>query len=175
VLDDGGLTVTVRATNLGRDDLPFGAGQHPYFSAGAPDVSGCRLHLPAAEVLQMNERMVPVGKAPVDGELDFRTPRPIGDAGLDHCFTSLDRDDSGRATVELERPDGRVLRLWMDEHWRWVQVFTGDSLGPPRARRALAVEPMTCPPNAFQTGDGLIVLAPGQRFQGSWGVDLIGG
>jgi aldose 1-epimerase len=170
-LGDSGLTVTVRATNLGGDELPFGAGQHPYFAAGSDDVSGLRLTLPAGAVLEMNDRMVPVGRAPVAGQLDFRSGRAIGETVLDHCFADLDRDAGGRATVELQRADGMLVRVWMDERWGWTQAFTGDALGAPRARRAVAIEPMTCPPNAFQTGDGLITLAPGARFTGSWGVD----
>jgi aldose 1-epimerase len=173
-LGDDGVTVTLEATNVGRESLPFGAGQHPYLAAGGERVDGCRLRLPAAQVLEMNERMVPVGRAPVPAELDFRQGRAIGGVVLDHCFAELERDASGRAAIELERADGRVTRVWMDARWGWAQVFTGDALGPPRARRALAVEPMTCPPNAFQTGDGLLVLAPGERFTGSWGVTLEG-
>ena len=49
-------------------------------------------------------------------------------------------------------------------------VFTGDPL-PDVSRRSLAVEPMTCPPNAFRTGEDLIQLEPGQSFTSSWGID----
>jgi aldose 1-epimerase len=57
--------------------------------------------------------------------------------------------------------------VWADESWPWVQVFTGDL--PDVRRRGLAIEPMTCPPNAFTTGEGLIRLDPGDVFEGSWG------
>jgi aldose 1-epimerase len=169
-LGDDGLRVTMRAVNLGGVPLPFGAGQHPYLWAGESRIDGARLRLAAEVVLEMNERSIPVGRRRVDSELDFATPRELGEARLDHCYTGLGRDAAGRCTVDLAGRDGQVTRLWMDASWSWVQVFTGDGLGEPLARRGLAVEPMTCPPNAFQTGEGLIVLAPGERFEGSWGV-----
>jgi aldose 1-epimerase len=49
-------------------------------------------------------------------------------------------------------------------------VFTSDTLGPDRYRKAIAVEPMTCPPNAFVTGHDLIVLQPGADLTHTWGI-----
>ena len=90
---------------------------------------------------------------------------------LDHAFTDLERDEDGRARVELRDPDaGDELTLWVDETHPYVMVFTGDPL-PDVNRRSLAVEPMTCPPNAFRSGEGLIRLEPGQSFTSSWGID----
>jgi aldose 1-epimerase len=48
-------------------------------------------------------------------------------------------------------------------------LFTGDPLRDVN-RCAIAVEPMTCPPNAFRTGEALVRLEPGQAFAGSWGI-----
>ena len=50
-------------------------------------------------------------------------------------------------------------------------LFTGDTLGDVgRRRQGLAVEPMTCAPNAFRTGDGLRIIEPGEAFRASWGI-----
>ena len=57
---------------------------------------------------------------------------------------------------------------------RWLQVFTGDPLRPDRRRKALAIEPMTCPPNAFVTADDLLVLEPGQAVTHTWGIQVLG-
>ena len=48
-------------------------------------------------------------------------------------------------------------------------LFTGDPL-PDVARRSLAVEPMTCPPDAFRSGEDLIRLEPGGSFTSTWGI-----
>ena len=54
-----------------------------------------------------------------------------------------------------------------------IQVYTGDTLAQPRRRLALAVEPMTCPANALQSGQGIVRLDPGQTHSGRWGVRLV--
>ena len=117
-------------------------------------------------MLHSNDRGLPVGGEPVEGsEFDFRSPRPIGATVLDHAFTDLERGDDGLARVEL----ADQVSLWVDESYPYLMVFTGDPL-PDVARRSLAVEPMTCPPNAFRTGDHLIRLEPGTSFTSAWGI-----
>jgi aldose 1-epimerase len=104
-------------------------------------------------------------------EHDFNTPRPVGKLALDHCFTDLVRDDRGQATVGVTNPDdGTSLSLWMDAAFKWVMVFTGDTLEPNRRRRSVAIEPMTCPPNAFRTEADVIVLEPADRHVATWGI-----
>jgi aldose 1-epimerase len=181
---DDGLHVAITATNRGDHPAPYGTGSHPYLTAGTALVDECELTLPAASRLPMDERGIPSGPpAAVDGtQYDFRTPRVIGTTRLDDALTGLDRDDDGRVWVQLTAGDGATrgpgaaggsgagVRLWAGEGYRWLQVFTGDPLGPDRRRKALAVEPMTCPPNAFVTGDDLLVLEPGQAVTHTWGI-----
>ena len=96
--------------------------------------------------------------------MDFREARPIGTTRLDHCFTGLERDEDGRARVTVDR-----TTLWADESYPYLMIFTGDGL-PDVERRSLAVEPMTCAPNAFVSGDGLILLEPGESHVAAWGI-----
>jgi aldose 1-epimerase len=101
---------------------------------------------------------------------DFRRPREIGATTLDHAFTDLVRGTDGRARVELRDPRSRAgVSLWMDESYPYLQLFTGDPL-PDVARRSLAVEPMTCPANAFRTGEDLVRLEPGASATSAWGI-----
>jgi aldose 1-epimerase len=166
-----GLLVRNTATNLGSEPCPYGTGAHPYLTAGTDRVDGTVLRAPARTVLRSNERGIPTGDDPVDGtDYDFRQPRPIGATKLDDCFTDLERDEDGRARVELQDgDDGRNVTVWMDEAYRYVMLFTGDAL-PDVARRSMAIEPMTCPPNAFRTGRAVIRLEPGQSVTSSWGI-----
>ncbi len=161
-----GLTVRIEATNAGPETCPYGAGAHPYLAVAGESVDGVELRVPARTVLESDERSLPVGRAPVEGgELDFREPKPIGSAALDHCFTDLDFETDHRARVTLS--DGPTF--WVDESYPYLMVFTGDGL-PDVNRRSLAVEPMTCAPNAFNTGGGLIELEPGETHAGTWGI-----
>jgi aldose 1-epimerase len=168
-----GLTVTTTATNVGAGPCPYGAGAHPYLTAGAPTIDRCLLRAPGAKRLLTDDRAIPVGDAPVDGTLyDFRRARPIDGAVLDTGYCELDRGPDGRASVELrDGPAGAGVRLWLDEAYPYLMLFTGDTLSTPEhRRRGLAAEPMTCAPNALQSGDGLVVLEPGQSHTSEWGV-----
>jgi aldose 1-epimerase len=174
-LSPDGLEVTTTATNLGADRCPYGSGVHPYLTVGTPNVDTAVLSIPAATVLLSDERGIPAERIPVDAtEFDFRSPSAVGKTALDHCFTDLERDKDGRACVQLLDPEGdRGVMLWADESYRYVMVFTGDPL-PDVDRRSLAVEPMTCAPNAFQTGEDVIALEPGHAFSSTWGIGVIG-
>jgi aldose 1-epimerase len=174
-LGEAGLTVTTTVENVGDRACPFGAGQHPYLSPGSGQVDGCMLELPGrTRVLTDPERQLPIGLEPVDGtRFDFRTPRRLGDERIDYAFTDLVRDDSDRAITRLHGTDGRAAELWVDENYRYVEIYTGDTLEPSRRRRGLGVEPMTCPPNAFQSGDGVLRLEPGAPVTVQWGARLV--
>jgi len=170
-LSEDGLAVLVIAANVGAEPAPFGAGAHPYLAAGDATVDGAELTVPAATALAADERGIPTGRASVESTpLDFRAPRVIADAALDTCFTDLDRGEDGLARVRMVQGGGRAATLWMDAAWPYVMVFTGDTLAPERRRHGLAVEPMTCPPNAFATREDLWVLDPGEAFTGEWGI-----
>lgn len=175
-LGDGGLVVTTQATNVGAQPAPYGAGQHPYLSPGTGLVDDCRLRLAAeTRILTDPERQLPTGVEAVGGTpYDFRSPRRIGDLEIDYAFTDLDRDEDGRAWVHLTGPDGNTAHLWVDQAYPIVELFTGDTLSEERRRRGLGTEPMTCPPNAFQSGDGVIRLEHGASVTSSWGALLSG-
>jgi aldose 1-epimerase len=167
-----GLTVTTDAENLGPTDLPFGLGFHPYLTVGTATIDQVRLRVPAHRRLVTDERGLPSGSEGVAGtEFDFTSARPIGVTRLDTAFGDLSRDPDGRFRVDLDQPDGgAAATLWGDERFRYVMVYSGDTLEPGERRTGLAVEPMTCPPNALRSGTDLVVLRPRARWTGSWGI-----
>lgn len=173
-LGDAGLTVTTAATNVGDHACPYASGQHPYLSPGSGLIDDCTLELDAATLIQTDaDRQLPTGTAAVAGtELDFGAARVLGDQRIDLAFTDLGRDDAGRAWVRLGAPDSTTAVLWVDRGYPYVELYTGDTLSESRRRRGLGTEPMTCPPNAFQTGEDLIRLEPGQATNTSWGARL---
>ncbi len=168
-----GLTVTSTASNVGRETLPFGLGFHPYLQPAVEPLDLAFLELPAHERLVLDERGLPTGEVRgVQGtELDFTRRRPIGPTQLDTAFTGLGRGRDRLAWAELSDPAGAAsTRLWMDEGFGYLMCYTGDTLAPQERRRAVAIEPMTCPPDALRSGRGLIILEPGQRWEGAWGM-----
>jgi aldose 1-epimerase len=175
-LSEAGLTVRTTAANIGDRPCPFGAGQHPYLSPGAAVINDCVLTAPGAtRICTDPERQLPAGTEPVSGTpYDFRDGRKLGDLEIDFAFTDLDRDSDGLAWVLLAGPDGRTAELWLDGSYEFVELFTADGLAPDRRRRGLGAEPMTCAPNAFRSGHGLLRLEPGERVTATWGVRLRG-
>ena len=169
----GGLRIQTTATNLGRHAAPFGAGHHPYLTVGTL-IDQALLKLPALMRLEANDRLIPTGRLlPNRGtRYDFLELRPIGPLTMDTAFANLIPDSDGLIRVHLQAPGGDPrVTLWMDGVYKFLMVFTADTIPQPaRRRRSIAIEPMTCAPNAFRTGDGLMVLQPGQSWSGSWGI-----
>ena len=174
ILSDDGLEVRTTATNSGEQACPYGCGQHPYLSPGDGLVDDCTLHLDAAtRITTDDQRQLPNGRQPVQGtRYDFRDGRRLADLQVDYAFTDLTRDSAGKAWTRLVRPDGTSAELWVDQAYPIVEIYTADTLAPARRRRGLGTEPMTCPPNALQTGEGVITLQPGSSSTSSWGAVL---
>lgn len=159
-LDNEGLTVTATARNVGATRAPYGYGVHPYISA---DLSTTELRLPFAQELLVDpERLLPIELSHVTPEHDFRGGRTVGDTGFDTAMTGA---DGAWEIVIIDRR--RRVSLWADETLPWFQIFSTPT------RDALAVEPMTCGPDAFNEGpthDGMIVLNPGDETTSQWGI-----
>ncbi|MDH2445474.1 aldose 1-epimerase family protein [Amnibacterium sp. CER49] len=163
------LTTRIESVNTGDTRAPYGTSGHPYVVAGPGRVDDWTLEFNAITVLEVDDRLVPVGRSEIDGtEFDYRSPRRIGSAFLDHAFTDLVRDDQGIARVRLLADDGHGAEMVWGAGCGWVQIHTGDRPEPDWNRRGLAVEPMTCPPDAFNSGDDLVVLEPGDRHVAEW-------
>ena len=171
-LDADGLSVTLTGRNAGDVPLPYGVGQHPYVTAGTDLVDDAVLTVPAAAWIRTDERGLPVSTEPVDGTpWDFRAGRQVGDLVLDTPFTELHRDGEGRVVVRLALVDGtHGVDVWGGQGTDYLQVFSGDTLAVARRRRGLAVEPMSCPADAFNSGAGLVTLEPGQEHTLQWGL-----
>lgn len=174
-LDDTGLAVRHEATNLADSTAPFGLAVHPYLRLPDVPVHDLRLQVPARSRLLTDSRLLPIGAAKTDStEWDFTAARRIGDMVVDTAFGSVVADEQGGSAVSLTGPDGDGVRLWADGAFRWWQVFTADTLPSPRRRRSVAVEPMTCPPDAFRSGRDVTALEPGDTWQASWHLSRMG-
>ena len=171
-----GLAVTTTATNAGDVALPYGGGYHPYLRPPTTSIDECTLFVDAASYLPPDERGIPREVVPVGGTpFDFRTDRSLAGVVVDACFTEVARDAQGRGEVRLTDAGGSGAAVWFDASYGYVQLYTGDTLPQvERRRRGLAVEPMTCPPNAFQSGVDVIALDPGESVSSTWGIRPLG-
>jgi aldose 1-epimerase len=168
-----GLTVSVTATNHSGNTCPFGFGQHPYFAIGPAGVDACMLKIPANDYLLTDPNtLLPTRWEPVGSDYDFRDYREIGPLVLDTCYGNLARSADGNVYIGMRGPYHKELKLWMGDSFDFVQIFTADTLPAGQKRTVLAIEPMTCPPNAFNQGDEAYVLKPGEIMEMKWGILL---
>lgn len=166
-----GLTVTTRVTNVGEGTAPFGYGAHPYIAIGDTPVGEVEITVQAANYIEVDERLLPIRTSPVAGEVtDFRERKAIGTHHVNTAYTDLEVVD-GRWTVTIRPPGRPVVDVWADAaSLPWAQVFSGKAEPDQAGEHGIAVEPMSCPVDAFNSGDSLLELAPGQTWQGTWGI-----
>lgn len=174
-VSEAGLEVEVTAYNAGPAAAPYGYAAHPYLTPGVEPGPGSidqwTLHLPAERRVAVDERMIPTGTADVDASpYDFRSPRAVGATSLDTAFCGLQRELDGIGRVRVAEPGGGAVTLWVDRGLEWIQVFTADPLPGAWKRAGVAVEPMSCPPDAFNSGTDLIRLEPGGEAGHRWGI-----
>ncbi|WP_045827398.1 aldose 1-epimerase [Teredinibacter turnerae] len=168
-LEENALVMEFEVTNRHAAPVPVGLGWHPYFCIGGTSVSDMLLQLPAVEAAQVNDRMLPTGEMVRFDAYD--EPAAIAERQFDHCFRLLDVKSSRRVSTRLWSPADRLgLEVWQDAGelgYNFIQVCI------PPDRQSIAIEPMTCGINAFNTGDGLLTLTPGQTLRTRCGVRLI--
>lgn len=167
-LTDDGITVRHHVRNVGAEEAPVAIGAHPFVMLGTADTADLVLRSSGATRLLTDERKLPVGDSPVDAATDLRGGRRVGDLDLDTAYRDLRRDPDGRARTTLTAPDGTSLTLWQGEGLEWTQVFTTDRY--PSHSLALAIEPMSAPADAFNSGTGLRWLAPDEAWTVEWGI-----
>ena len=178
-LSPDALTVTHGARNLSERSAPYATGTHPFLRIGATPVSELVMTVAADEYLDVDERLKPVAWLPVSGGTDLREGVAVGELALDTAFRALRPVD--RVVASLTAPDGSRLEVLQDDDWRYLQIFTtpifprsgefgAGELGVRALGTAIAVEPMTAPPDALNSGDDLIWLEPGQSYEGRWGL-----
>lgn len=186
---DSSLAVSALVANMTEERVPFGIGFHPYLHAGPGGVDACTLRFSATERLVVDERGLPVAWVSVEGsDHDCRRGRSLAGVELDDCFVGLGQEtpeaadaasssSQGQAsdlrwTVQLYRQDGRVAGVSGSKELPYAMCYTADHIDGADRRRALAVEPMSCPPNALKSAEALVVLQPagrqGCRWQATW-------
>jgi len=176
-LVEDGLKVTHRLTNVGAEAAPFGVGAHPYLRVGDHAVADLTITLTATKYSRNDDKQIPVATEPVDGTVnDLRGGVRLADLDVDVPLTGFAVID-GRIEHRLDAPDGTGLVIWADEVFDHAQVYSPSIFpgpGKPNQRKAVAIEPVSCAVNAFNTGEGLRWLAPGETWSASWGLRPVG-
>ena len=163
------LAVTHAVTNRSAVAAPVAIGTHPFLTIGnvAPEELVLTVH--ANTRFEVDDRLNPIRELPVDGDYDLRSGRVLGELHLDDAFGDVESVDGFSA--KLTAPDGREVRLKQDDQFGFVQIFTTRRM--PGTTLAVALEPMTAPPNAFNSGQGVRWVQPGETWTASWGIQYV--
>lgn len=169
-LTGNGVTVTHAVTNLGDRPAPYAVGVHPFIRVGTHSVEDLTIAARTVEHVMVDERLNPEGLEPASGQWDFTEGRLVSELALDDAFR-VEPDPDGVTRTVLTAPDGTETEVWQDGDWEWLQLFITRSFptadGPVTA---IAVEPMTAPADALNSGVGLRWIEPGASWSGSWGI-----
>jgi aldose 1-epimerase len=165
-LSTNGLIITTELLNQGAQACPVAVGHHPYLSPGNDQTIDAALFSASAN------QTSPASEGSEVSVTHLEVPQPVGDRVLDTTFTIPTTAHGRRGWARLTGADHRTVELWTDQSYRYLQIFSGDTLPNERRRKAMAVEPMTAPPNALQSGQDLLVLQPQETLETQWGVGL---
>lgn len=164
-----GLQVSHTVCNVGSACAPVAVGAHPFLMIGGVPTDSLTLTVSADRHIDVDDRLIPIGATPVPGTAwDLREGRLVAALDLDDAWSGL---PSGGSAHWLSAPDGRTVSLWADEQFGYVQVFiTREFPGQGGLTTAVAVEPMTAPADAFNSGEGLRWVAPSESWSMSWAI-----
>lgn len=172
-LDLQGLAWSISACNKGENEAPYGVSIHPYLVAEPETkVDEGTLTLPSKEFMSVDkDRLLPLGIQEVTRDFDFNSGNKIGNSFIDHAFR-IDRENRSQA-IKVRGPSGCGVQMEYSADLKWIQIHTADRDGGKDSRTCLAVEPMTCPPDAFNSGLDLIILAKNQEHESRWLISAI--
>lgn len=170
-LNDDGLLVTHGIHNVSPRSAPVAVGTHPYLRIGDVPTGELTLRLAAGTRFEVDEQLIPTAEVPVEGTpFELRGGSSLAELVLNDAFGEVPMVD-GVATHSVTAPDGRSVELWHDESFAYVQVYTCRTFPSGGGiRYAVAVEPMTAPPNALASGQGLRWLESDERWELHWGI-----
>ena len=165
--DDGGLRVRQTLANDSSRPAPFVLGAHPYLRLGDAETGELTLSVHARTRLVADGKLIPRSSTPAVGEADLSAGRRVDTLDVDAAYTDLEFS-GGLARATLTASDGRSVWLWQDERCRYTHVFVTRTF--PGRPVAVALEPQTGPANAFNSGQDLGWLEPGELASMEWGI-----
>ena len=150
---DGRFELGFEVENTGNAAMPVALGWHPYWRFAGESTDDWTLHFDADAQLLLDEDLMPTGIQPLNA-----TELPLRGQTLDAAFRL--RPNPNGSTTRLHSPlQQATLHLWQPQgpgQFNYLVVFT------PGSRGGVAIEPLTAGVDAFNNGEGLLVLPPGQ-------------
>jgi aldose 1-epimerase len=156
-LAGGGLTLTTTLRATGSDPVPVAFGFHPYLRIPGSSRRDWRVTLGATQRLVLDEHMIPTGVHEPLVERAFVLGEQSWDDGLAGLGEPARFEVSGGETS---------LIVTFEEGFGYAQVYA------PPGHDYICFEPMTAPTNALVSGEGLVLVAPGEEYRTRWSVTV---
>jgi aldose 1-epimerase len=167
-----GVRSTITIANRSDRAAPVAVGVHPYVHLGDSPADTLRVQIGAGRTMLLGSDNLPAGIHPTVGtRFDVRLPTPLEAAPSHAAYTDLDVSE-GRVVLRLDDGDrGRAVQVWADERFGWAQLYVTDAApAVVPGTVAVALEPMTAPPDALNSGTDLRWMEPCSRWVLNWGV-----
>ncbi len=150
----GALLLEFAVSNPGDASMPFGAGWHPFFAApGIPEKTRMAVDVPAVASGRYDDTYTRIAQ--------WNAPLPFP-LRPDHPLFRDTLHQAGPGTVRVSWPDGFTLALDAKIGGGVPLPFWQLHTDPDRP--FVCVEPWTSPPNALNSGEHLLRLAPGDTW-----------
>jgi aldose 1-epimerase len=165
ILDAGGFTCITKIINTSNKSMPLGDGWHPYIKTGTK-IDLMKLKLPVSRMIMTNKNLIPDGSA--ESRKEYLQAHTIGSDWFDNCFGPVEKEGICN-TLLIDGQQNVTVNLWQKagrNGYNYLQLYT------PEDRASIVIEPMTCAPDAFNSGEGLIVLEPREETILEFGIKL---
>jgi galactose mutarotase-like enzyme len=143
LLKGNSLKILQEYKNLDTKEMPFSAGFHPYFLCG--NKNELELVIPSQNYQDNKTKQVNAFKGKFDFELEE----------IDYAFGNL----SNSSTSALDKDRRLKLSIEYDAFTTWLVFWTV------KGKEFFCLEPWSATRNAFNTGDNLTRLKPGQSHK----------
>ena len=180
-LQDGVLEVRTKIDNLSREPMPVSVGFHPYFQLTDSTRDDWTISVGAKTHWILAANKVPTGETqPIDKVFPAPASAALRDFDLDHVFSDLVRDASGRAVMTV-KGKSQQLDVAVGPNYRAMVVYApkpaapGTTAAPAQNRNFICFEPMVGITNAMNAAHKglyreLQSIPPGGTWQESFWV-----
>jgi galactose mutarotase-like enzyme len=156
-LGSGALTIVTTLAPIGHNSVPVSFGYHPYLRIPKENRRGWHVTLGAQQRLRLDAVMIPTGEREPVARRHFT----LAEQDLDDAFDALEEPAVFEATA-----GGVAVKVEFLEGYGCAQVYA------PADQDFICFEPMTAPTNALVSGEGLVLVGPGERYRAAFRISI---
>lgn len=153
---DNSFQLQFQAKNTGSGNMPFACGWHPYFNLTQGNLADWIIRFDSISKFHSDSQMIPLREESFDASAGV----DLGKEVLDNVFRLEPKTKHITNLYNKQKKESLYLEQSSID-FPFLVVFA------PENSNCVAIEPMSANTDAFNTGDGLRILAPNEIFQSS--------